>query len=313
MNEISRQQFAIFRIALGLYLALHFAQLIPYGSELFSNAGMLPQAQLNLTYRIFPNPLAVWDSPACITAFLAGLTLLSVGFAVGWQRRIVAVLLWFGWACLFNRNNLILNPSIPYIGLLLLLSALVPRGEGWGLAKTKAEWEFPGAIYWTAWILLAAGYSYSGWMKLLSPSWIDGSAFHHILENPLARPGPLRESLLHLPAFWLQLATWASLVAELIFLPLSFCLTTRRLVWLAMSILQIAILFVVNFADLTLAMLLAHFFVFDPRWLQPALSNYSNPSAFRGSRAKLNPPNDAPSGKSFVRPRNWNFVPRNSG
>lgn len=268
MKEISRHQFAIFRIALGIYLALHFAQLIPYGSELFSNAGMLPEARLNLTFPIFPNPLAVWDSPGCIRAFLAGLTLLAVGFAAGWQRHATAVFLWFGWACLFNRNNLILNPSIPYIGLLLLLSALVPPGEGWGVAKAKSSWQFPATVYWTAWILLAAGYSYSGGMKLLSPSWIDGSAFRHILENPLARPGPLREELLHLPAIWRQLATWGSLAAELIFLPLSFRLTTRMIVWLAMSILQIAILFAVNFADLTVAMLLVHLFTFDPRWLR---------------------------------------------
>jgi hypothetical protein len=65
----------------------------------------------------------------------------------------------------------------------------------------------------------------------------------------------------------LQLATWASLAAELIFLPMSLCLTTRKITWLAMSGLQIAILCFVNFADLTIAMLLAHLFTFDPRWL----------------------------------------------
>jgi hypothetical protein len=59
-----------------------------------------------------------------------------------------------------------------------------------------------------SWSLLAAGYSYSGAMKLISPSWIDGSALFHILHNPLARPGVGRELLLQLPASWLQLATW---------------------------------------------------------------------------------------------------------
>jgi hypothetical protein len=268
MKEISRCQFAVFRMALGVYLTSHFAQLIPYGAELFSHAGMLPQARLNLTYGLFPNPLAIWDSPGCITAFLVCLMLLSAGFALGWQRRIIAAFLWFGWACLFNRNNLILNPSLPYIGLLLLLCALVPAGEGCGAAKIKSDWEFPGAVYWTAWILLAAGYSYSGAMKLLSPSWIDGSAFRYILENPLARPGFLREWLLRLPPIWLELATWGALAAELLFLPFSLCLTTRSLAWIVLSILQIALLFVVNFADLTLAMLLVHFFVFDPGWLR---------------------------------------------
>lgn len=265
MKQISARQFALFRIGLGLYLAIHFIQLLPYGAELFSNRGMLPSARLNLTF--FPNPLAYWDSPGCIAAFLACLTIVSLGFAAGCHRHAAAVLLWFGWACLFNRNNLILNPSIPYIGLLLLLSALVPDGEGWGPGTARADWRFPSSVYWTGWILLAAGYSYSGWMKLISPSWIDGSALSHILNNPLARPTTLRESLLHLPAIWLKLATWSSLVAELIFLPLSFCLTSRMIAWLALCILQIGVLCLVSFADLTVAMLLAHLFVFDPRWL----------------------------------------------
>jgi hypothetical protein len=104
-------------------------------------------------------------------------------------------------------------------------------------------------------------------LKLLSPSWIDGTAFFHILNNPLARPGIIRDAPLHVPRVWLQIATWTSLAAELIFLPMSLGLTTRKVAWLAMSGLQIAILCVVNFADLTLAMLLAHLFTFDPRWL----------------------------------------------
>lgn len=267
MKQISAAQFTLFRIALGLYLAFHFAQLVPYGTELFSDHGMLPNARLNLTSGIFPNPLARWDSSVEVTAFLAGLTILSLAFAAGAFRRVAALLLWFGWACLFNRNNLIINPSLPYIGLLLLLSALVPRGEGWSCDAARRDWEFPVSVHWVAWFLLAAGYSYSGWMKLLSPSWIDGSALTLVLQNPLARPGIVRDFLLRLPESSRQIATWISLAAELLFLPLSFSLTTRKVVWSTLFVLQIAILAVVNFADLTVAMLLVHFFTFDPRWL----------------------------------------------
>lgn len=276
MSSISARHFAFFRITLGLYLAVHFAQLLPYGAELFSNQGMLPQPQLNLTFGILPNPLAVWDSPSCITLFLSVLLLLSLAFAAGLQRRIAALLLWFGWACLFNRNNLILNPSIPYIGALLLLCALLPPGENWQRGKSDRDWQFPASVAWVAWLLLAAGYTYSGWMKLLSPSWLDGTALFHVLQNPLARPGIFRDALLRLPASWLQIATWGSLAGELLFLPCSFRLTTRLIGWLTMFILQIVILCVVNFADLTMAMLLVHWFTFDPRWL----SLFGRPARF---------------------------------
>ena len=110
---ISGKQFAIFRMVFGTYLAVHFAQLAPHAAELFSTEGMIPDAKLNFTHGILPNPLEHWDTPAFATGFVIALSVLSLAYAAGWWRRVCAVLLWFGWACLFNRNNLITNPSIP--------------------------------------------------------------------------------------------------------------------------------------------------------------------------------------------------------
>jgi hypothetical protein len=271
MKSISPKQFAIFRIFLGSYLALHFAQLIPYGAELFSNQGVFASPRLNFTYGMFPNPLEYWDSPAFVTAFLVILLLLAIAFAIGLFRRTPAVLIWFGWASLFNRNNLINNPSIPYIGLLLLLSAIVPTGEALDSTRASHSWRFPAMVYWTAWILMAAGYSFSGWMKLQSPSWIDGSALFYVLHNPLARCGVIRDLLLALPAPSLRLLTWGSLAAELLFLPLSLWRRTRIIAWCALVGMNVGILFAVNFADLTVGMLIIHFFTYDPSWFRIGL------------------------------------------
>lgn len=266
MTSISPRHFAIFRIVLGVYLAVHFAQLIPYGSELFSNRGVFDDSTLNFTYGILPNPLEHWDSPAVVTGFLIFLLGVAIAFTVGFLRRVAAILLWFGWACLFNRNNLINNPSIPYIGLLLLLSVIVPTGETITSTAAPRGWAFPVMAYWTAWILMAAGYSFSGWMKLQSPSWIDGSAVFHVLNNPLARCGVARDLLLAMPAPLLRLMTWGALWAELLFLPLSLWPRTRMLSWCGLTAMNIAILFVVNFADLTIGMLMIHLFTYDPAW-----------------------------------------------
>lgn len=199
MKPISSTQFAIFRIALGAYLAVHFVQLVPYGCEIFSNQGVLADPRLNFTYGILPNPLERYGSPAFVTAFLIGLVILSIAFAAGFFRHVAAVLLWFGWACLFNRNNLINNPSIPYIGLLLLLSVLIPVGEPLSFNRRRCFWHVPTMVQWTAWILMAAGYSFSGYMKLHSPSWIDGSAIYHVLNNPLLDPALHGTSCFHCP------------------------------------------------------------------------------------------------------------------
>ena len=266
MISISSKQFAIFRLVFGIYLAVHFVTLIPYAAELFSNRGVLADARLNLTFGILPNLLEHYDSPAFVTGFLIALSILAAAFALGVLRRAIAVLLWYGWACLFDRNNLINNPSIPYVGMLLLLTTLVPSGETLTRTPNERSWEFPAMVYWTASILMAAGYSFSGWMKLHSPSWIDGTALYHVLNNPLARPGVARDVLLAVPPWCLHLATWGSLGAELLFLPLSLWRQTRMLMWCALVTMNVAILFVINFADLTIGMLMIHLFTYDPAW-----------------------------------------------
>ena len=206
-KEISPYQFAIFRICFGVYLLIHFVQLIPYGKELFSREGVLADPSLNLTYRLFPNVLEYFDAPGFVTVFLWVLVGLSLVFILGAGRRWSAILLWYGWACLFNRNNFINNPSLAYVGLLLLYSALVPKGEPLSLSKKNQDWVFPSGIFWSAWFLLAIGYSFSGYTKLFSPSWVDGTALHHLVMNPLARPGIFRDGLLGLPAVGIKLLT----------------------------------------------------------------------------------------------------------
>ena len=266
---VTARQFAWFRIIFGAYLAIHFAHLVPWGAELFSREGVLPRAGLNPTYGILPNVLALWDSPAFITAFLAAMVALSVLFAAGVVRHAAALLLWYGWACLFNRNVLISNPSIAYVGVLLLLTTLVPGREplrAFGRRVETADFYVPAAAYWTAWFLMAAGYSFSGIVKLASPSWVDGSAFWHIVQNPLARDGLLRDVVLGMPSWAFQLLTWKALALEILFLPLAVWHWTRPVVWCAMVFMHIGILALVSFADLSAGMLMVHLFTVDSRW-----------------------------------------------
>ena len=265
---VTRHQFALFRWLFGLYLAAHCAWLIPWGSELFSRDGIFPDPTVNPLHGLFPNPLALWDAPAVVTGWLVALTALALLFAAGVARRAAAVALWFGLACLFNRNNLIANPSLPYVGVLLLITALVPPGEGWSLGRKPAadRWAMPASVFAVAWVLMAAGYAYSGLVKLASPSWVDGSALAHVLDNPLARSGPLRQALLAAPVL-LQVATWGGLAVELLAAPLSLFRGTRPWWWLAAVGLQLGILAMVAFADLTAGMLMLHLFTLDPRWL----------------------------------------------
>lgn len=273
VKRTSPGQFALFRMAFGVWLAWHFAELAPWAAELFSAKGVLADPRLNPIYGVFPNPLVWVGAPWFSTAWCvlgAGLALL---LAAGWRRVWVSLALWFVWAALFNRNVLISNPSIPYVGLLLVLLALVPDGEPWrwrGRILVPRDWAMPAGVFIAAWVLMAAGYSFSGLLKLQSPSWVDGSAFTHLLHNPLARPGWVRDIALTLPA-WLQAGmTWAALAAELAFLPLCLTRRGRFWAWCAMVGMHLGILLVVDFADLTMGMLMLHAFTFDPAWLPVA-------------------------------------------
>lgn len=268
---VSGHQFACFRIVFGAYLVAHFAQLVPYAPELFSSAGVLPDAGANPTFGILPNALAQWSSAQFATGFVLTLTILAALFAMGIARHAAALLLWYGWACVFNRNVLISNPSIPYIGLLLVLVLLVPAREPLRVGARQADADFyvPAAVFWTAWCLMAAGYTFSGIAKLQSPSWIDGSALSHILQSPLARNTPLTQFVLAHPLV-LQLTTWAVMRLEVVFVPLAIWHRTRALAWAGMVAMHVAIIALVDFADLSAGMLVLHLFTMDGRWWPPA-------------------------------------------
>jgi hypothetical protein len=159
-------------------------------------------------------------------------------FVAGKFDRVAALAIWYLWASLYGRNPLIANPSLPFVGWLLLAHLLIPSASPNDEASpTKAG--ISEDIYLAAWILMALAYTYSGYTKLVSPSWTDGTALSYVLSNPLARATPLRPFIIRLPPLGLKLATWSALGLELSFAPLALCRRLRPWIWLAMLCLQL--------------------------------------------------------------------------
>ncbi len=267
-------QCSLVRAAFGAYLFVHFAQLTPWAAELFSDRGLLPDGQASPLLHLFPNILAVWDGPVFVTAVVGVAAGLSLLFAAGWWDRVAAVLLWYIWACLHGRMPLIANPGLPYVGWLLLAHACLPPAPyGSWAARGRADpgngWQMPEGIFCVAWILMALGYTYSGLTKLDSPSWLDGSAIARVLDNPLARSGPVREAVLALPTGVLRLMTWGAFVAELSFAPLALVPRLRPWLWGLMALMHLGLIVLIDFADLSLGMLMLHLFTFNPAWVRP--------------------------------------------
>lgn len=270
--------YSIFRAVFAIYLFVHFLQLLPWGAELFSNRGVLPDGSASPLLHLFANVLALNDSPGMVTALLALGAVLSVLFGLGLYDRAAALGLWYIWACLFGRDPLISNPSLPFVGWMLLAHLFIPPAPYGSLAARGrvdpgGSWRMPPAIFAAAWIVLALSYTYSGYTKLVSPSWRDGTALARVLDNPLARPGWPRDALLSLPAWLLHAATWGSLALELAFAPLALLRRLRPWLWGAMLLMHLSLIVLIDFADLSLGMIMIHLFTFDPGWVRPVGAN----------------------------------------
>lgn len=258
----------IFRIILGIYLTFHFAQLVPYAEELFGN-NMPFDPTLSPLYGLFPNILEHVNA----TYFLIFLTILSILLILEVYTRVVCLILWYGWACLFNRNIFIANPGLPYIGWILIALSLFDSDPERIVFKTGNRFlryiqrdKFPKRIFWSAWILMAAGYTFSGIHKYqFSQSWVDGTALQHILEGSLARDNFFRDFIIQYPTF-LKYSTWFSLFLEISFLPLGVFYHTRFYYWLLYMGFHIGILMLINFTDLTVGVMMIHMATFDWTW-----------------------------------------------
>ena len=266
-------QYSLFRVLLGAYLCIHFVHLAPWSTELFSNQGILPDGSLSPLFYLFPNLFAISDAPLFIHVILGLSATSAIAFALGWHDRIAAFWMLLVLASLFGRNPLIANPSLPYVGFMLLAHMFVPPAP-YGSAAARGRndpdgsWFLPRSVFLAAWVVLALSYSYSGYTKLLSPSWVAGDNIAFVLENPLARAWFLRDFFLWLPPIFLTVLTWTVLYVELLFAPIALVPRARPWVWLTMFVIQFGFLFLLNFADLTGGMLLFHMLTFDPAWIR---------------------------------------------
>lgn len=265
-------QYSLYRVIFGGYLAFHFLGLLPWSRELFSSQGVLPNGADSPFLHAFPNILAICDAPSFVFCLVALAIVLSIFFAIGLRDRAASVGLWYLGACFLGRNPLIANPALPYVGWLLLAHAFLPSAPygSWsarGRTDPGGSWTMTPSIYLSAWILMALGYTFSGFMKIGSPSWADGTALARVLENPLARPGFIRTWVVSLPVVPLRLATWGALALELSFAPLALLRKVRPWIWCAMVALHLGLFVLVSFPDLTAGMIILHLFTFDPAWI----------------------------------------------
>lgn len=266
-------QYNFFRVLLGIYMLIHFVQLLPWSAEVFSAQGMLAQADISPLLHVIPNIFILNDNPLFIQAVIISAAGASLAFIIGIRDKIAAFWIMYVLACLFGRNPLIANPALPYLGFMLMAHIFIPSvnptpSDKGNTFAVNAGWVMPKDVFMASWFILALSYSYSGYTKLLSPSWVTGDNINYVLNNPLARDYFLRDFLLWLPPIFLKITTWGVLYIELLFAPLALIPKIRPVMWGLMALIQIGFASLLNFFDLTAVMLLFHLFTFDPAWIK---------------------------------------------
>lgn len=224
-----------------------------------------------------------------MTGLVSLLLLASLTYACGLFTRASGLVLWVGAVMLFQRNQLTLNPSLPYLGLWFLAQAFAHPCPPWSLDRWRAQRRgarvsvgadhLPPDALRIVWIVASVGYSFSGLTKLVSPSWLRGEAFSLILSSPLGRDHTLVRGLLALPGPAQSVATWAVLAAELSFAPLALSRRARPWIWTTLLAMHVGLVAVLDVADISVAMIAFHLLAFDPACLAP-----------RGARSSARPP-----------------------
>lgn len=285
MTRYSALQFAAVRIGLGLYGSICAARLIPYAAELFAEGGLVTtQGHGFVLFRnVFPNLLDHWSSELGVQAFLGLQVGAGLALVAGVGRRVAAVFLWYGFACIVHRNPSVMNPATAFIGWLCLATTLVPLGEGHSVVQRAASpgWRLPLATWRGAWIVMALGYSVSGYAKLSSPAWVDGSALALVVNMPHAADNVFADLARTLPPWLMRGFTWFVLAAEIGFAPLCVHPLGRMIAWISMTVMHVALLVVMDFREISAGMLLVHAFTFDRNWLRTVPSAASAESSRR--------------------------------
>jgi uncharacterized membrane protein YphA (DoxX/SURF4 family) len=260
--------FSLWRIAFGTYLSWYSANLLLFADELYSHNGFYAISPFN-TY--FPSILQ-WYDPVWVTIAVVLLQLVgALMIAVGWHRPVGAGMYLFAAATLFQRNPFTEGPYMAFIYLVIAMLVIIPSQERWSLDKHRSKhnvtWYMPSYCYLTVLLSLGIGYSLSGLDKFLALGWQTGDALFYMFNGPLTYNIIYVDWLRSLPAPFIALLTWFVGGVMLFCLPAFYFHLTRKYFWLFLTMMFVFVLFVFNIPQVSLGVLLTHFFVFDHRWL----------------------------------------------
>lgn len=263
-------QFSVFRILLGGYLFYHFFSFFNDQEHVFSTLGPIQKNYQFLPFVWFPNIIDYVFEDTYLKAFFLLMCFFSIFLIFGFLRIWFCIGLWYGWACFFNFNTLVINPASSVVGWLILFTAMVPAGEPLSFSNYKNHnWKLSPIAVSCVWIFIGYTMSVSGVQKLLtSETWLEGSTLYRIIHDyPLTRVYFFTDWLKTIPQNLLKILTWIFLLVEILFLPSIFFKSTRIIIWFCSAFMLSSSLLIIDFSPIPLGILLCHVLIFDKSWI----------------------------------------------
>lgn len=256
--------FSLWRICLGAYFLYYALALFPYLDELYASGsgGLAPVHFLSGGLNSI-SEVQLLQFFGLVTIFLSAL------LCFGIFRRQVCFILFCTQVLFMNLNPMIFSPEQGLLNWFLLLLTVIPNGEPLSFGRKLPGWKLPRFALIGAWVVCVLTYFFSGLAKLNGgdTAWLDGTGLYHILcENFLSRPMN-QEMLCAIPVKVFWPLTWGGLFIEVggIFMLLTERL--RQLWWILALLMILGILLTLDLNQVAWALLLAHLFLFNPKWV----------------------------------------------
>ncbi len=241
-------QYSVLRALLGACLFVHFVRLSVWFWGLDT----------------FGLPLAVTIGAAAASLF----------FAVGLAARWAAFCLCIALAGLYGLDPFLPGQGLTYLGWMLLAHVLM-RKTPYGSVAVRGRpdpgggWRMPVTVLLVSWLLLGLSYMYSALFLVFGADLEAREYLGPFLLDPFAREFFPDDFLASLPAFLVEILFVAALFIGHMFLVLGVLFRrVRPWFWSVVVLVQICIVFLLDFAIAPVAMLLFHLFAIDPGWFR---------------------------------------------
>ncbi len=257
-------QFNLWRSLTALYVLVYTILLWPYAGLLYSSSGISKDYTSSFS-------LLSLDSSETVVYFLLSILIGSCFLLlIGKFSKATTIIILFILNSLYNKNPLSESPELFLIGWLLFATLFVTPPEFFPKKKHTVIWQIPKNVLYSAWIVLGVAYCYSGYTKLLTPSWLNGEAMYKVLNGQLAFT--FTQALCEkLPSSFYLYSGFIVVLVELL-APLLFVKElTRKWSSYFYIFLHINILIFIDLTQVSLGMLLFHLFVLNYKWLPEKL------------------------------------------